>query len=69
MLANDRYHIQAIQDRQSLMRKPDSSDDEAYLEIAKSVTAAFFDQQLKVQFKKSLGDLDKKYPELKKIDL
>jgi hypothetical protein len=31
MLANDRYHIQAIQDRKSLMRKPDGSD-EAYNE-------------------------------------
>jgi hypothetical protein len=45
------------------------ADPEKCLEITKSVTAAFFDQQLKNQPKNSLETLVKKYPELKKINL
>jgi dienelactone hydrolase len=32
MLANDRYHVEAIQDRNSLMSKPEDGSDEAYKE-------------------------------------
>jgi len=45
------------------------AEPENVLEITKAVTLAFFDEYLKGETRDSLEDLDKKYPELKKVDL